>query len=118
MLKRENATLLNRYMGPPKGLLRLIPLPGQKLKSAVDSVASKPVDQPLVEETPIPSPLKTINTDEVLVEDVTLEEVPKAIEVAFEEKADDVPKQVKCSGTKGVDLMGINMMALNLYVWE
>lgn len=55
-------------MGPPKGLRRLIPLPGKKLNSSIVSTVSKPVDQPLVEETQIPSPLKPINVGDACVD--------------------------------------------------
>lgn len=43
-------------MPPPKSLLDLMPLPGQKMKSVV--VSEPPVDQPFVEKTNVPSPLK------------------------------------------------------------
>lgn len=68
-------------MGMPKNLQGLMPQPGQKLQSVVVPVMSTPVDRPIIEETPVPSPLKPITPTEMLVEDVTHDEVPEAADL-------------------------------------
>lgn len=47
-------------MGLPPNLRSLLPLTGQKLKSVAVLVGNEAVDQPLVKETRIPSPLKPL----------------------------------------------------------
>lgn len=72
-------------------------MPGQKMKSVVVPVVSKPVDQPFVEEIPVPSPLNPITPTEVLVEDISYQEAPEAADLPHDHsmpvapKGDDIP---------------------------
>ncbi|XP_056698522.1 uncharacterized protein [Spinacia oleracea] len=79
---------VSEVMPPPKNLLHFMPLPGQKLKSVV--VAEPPaVDQPLIEEDIIPSPLKPSAALGIEIQDIT--EVMEAIEADFV-PGSDVPE--------------------------
>ncbi|XP_056692101.1 uncharacterized protein [Spinacia oleracea] len=75
-------------MPPPKNLLHFMPLPGQKLKSVVIA-EPPPVDQPLIEEDIIPSPLKPSAALGIEIQDIT--EVMEAIEADFV-PGSDVPE--------------------------
>ncbi|XP_056691981.1 uncharacterized protein [Spinacia oleracea] len=102
-------------MPPPKNLLHFMPLPGQKLKSVVVA-EPPPVDQPLIEEDIIPSPLKPSAASGIEIQDIT--EVMEAIEadfvpglvvpeVAEEKESADLPfEREKSPDKEMIDLSG------------
>lgn len=68
-------------MGPQKNLWDLIPFVGTKLSSVAVPVVHNPVDQPAVEENPVPPPLMPIVPADMMVEDVTHEEDPEVTDL-------------------------------------
>lgn len=57
-------------------------------------VVSKSVDQPLVEETPVPSPLKPVTAADVLIKDITHEEASEAADLPQNNLSKLLPKGV------------------------